>query len=266
VQFEAKVISLRTRRYTEEEMNELYPDERNIGSRGFEEKPIGEDILAHITAENLEGLRVQVTEIAEKMDPNPIVVFTDAFPDSFLVGKQYHRSSPNPIFEQILFRLNPDHPAEIARREQEGLSDYQKEHKKQGARPGSEPASDSEPEEKARLEKQIEESHRMMAQSMGLSSYSDFIDLVKNSVQEHLSPSGNNLQEAIEKGQQKLMKQYYEHGGRGAYIGLENPKESLKNTTIQFRVISKREDMAFGNCCRYYAKIHGIELSCATAT
>ena len=254
--FEAKVISIRTRRYTEEELNQLSLDKYNKAKHGFEERPIEEETLAHIVTDDLEELRRQVIEIAQKMEPNPIIVLTDAFPDCFLVGKQYHRKSPNPIFEQILFMRNPDHPAVI---QQMALQDHHERHRDNAGKIHERAGSSLWGNEDGMLEyfKQKE------AESLGMKSYDEFAQFLKDSMR-NAQPSGLGEKEAIAKMQEDIMKKYYEHGGKGAFIGLENPKQTLKNTTIQFRVISKREDMASINCCRYYAKRHGIALSCAT--
>lgn len=251
--FEATVIFPKTRRYTKDELAELLPEERRMAERGFEEKLVGEETLAHILAENLEELKKQIIAFAEKTNPKPIVVITDVFPDSFIVSKQYHRSNPNAIFEQILFKLNPDHPTVI---HQKALEEKTKPPE------ARETQKVERPEPRFDRDKMLNELGQREAEALGMNAHEDFIKYLKDSMVE-AQQSGLDEKEVIAKMQKDLMKRYYEHGGKGAYSKLENPKESLKNTTIQFRVISKREDMAFSNCCRHYAKSHGIRISCA---
>lgn len=250
--YEARVIFVKTRPYTAEEMNALSHEEYGLVKHGKLEKPDVDIALGHIVTEDLEGLRAKVIEIAERTAPKPIVVITDAFPDSFLVGKQYHASNPNAIFEQILFTPNPDHPALIQEKE------MMKQGRLRRKPPASEGVGSSEPKISSDDE-MLDNMRQREAESLGMGSHEEFITYLKNSLV-GAQKSGADQQGAIAKLQKDLMQKYYEHGGQGAYSEIENPKESLKHTTIQFRVISKKEDMAFSDCCRYYAKSHDIPI------
>jgi hypothetical protein len=252
--FEAKVFSLKTRPYTETEMNELSHEEYGRVKHGRLERVVGEEVLVDIVTEDKEEIRRRVIEIADKTSPRPIIVITDAFPGSFLVGKQYNNKSKDAIFEQILFEYNPDH---WSRTQQTAPARRKKTQAEKEAMQKAYPDNMTADDEMLATMKQ------KIAESVGMSSHDQFLKHMQDSMRK-AALSGIDEKEARERLAKEMMDAYYEHGGKGAYAELQNPKETLKNTTIQFRVIG-RSGYHLSNYARYYSRFHDFSLHAATA-
>nr|AFK24841.1 hypothetical protein Josef01_02j05_52 [uncultured archaeon] len=253
--FEAKVISLQTRPYTEAEMNELSHEEYGRVKHGRLEKVIGEEVLANIVTEDKEEIRRRVIEIADKTNPRPIIVITDAFPDSYLVGRQCHHKSRDAIFEQILFEYNPDH---WSRTQQQTPIPRKKTQAEKEATQKAYPDNMAEVQDEM-----LAAMNQKVAENFGMYSHDQFLKYMQDSMRK-AALSGIDEKEAIKNMQKEMMDMYYQHGGKGAYAQLENPKETLKNTTIQFRVIG-RNDYFLSDYARYYSRFHNFHLRAATA-
>lgn len=186
-------------------------------------------------------LRQKVLDLCEIFHPKPIIVRTDAFPDSFLVGKQYHHSNRRAVFESISFRYNPDNPLVI----QTKLKQERQGRRKEGQQ--------LTPEEEFLRRMQImfmmlpfmtARHLHMTAKSWGYDTYEEYLQKTNEIYTKARKAAGdNNREEADRLARQELDKRYYEHGGKGSYVELINPKKTLYKTTILFRVIGKRNYM-----------------------
>jgi hypothetical protein len=249
----AKVIKISTTPYTDEEVNQLPPDDYSRVRNLREEKIVGEEVIAELIAESQDELRRSILNIAEQAQPVPIIVLTDAFPDSFLVGKQYYERDPNAIFESIQFRLNDDHPSRVQVNQQV--------REKRRPQPRTEPERDqTEINPLGSTDEMVEMMNKKIAESMGMDSFQEFIQHMKVSVAKAYE-STDNEKEAILKASEELQKRWYEYGGKGSYVELWNPKKHLEKTTILFRVIGKNVDTNVQHL-RYYSRFHGITGFC----
>ena len=242
----AKVIAIRTTPYSDQEMNDLSPEEYSRVRGLDEEKVTGEEEIADIHAETEDDLRKSILDICKSLDGMPLIVLTDAFPDSFLVGRQYYDGDQNAIFESIQFHYNVDHPASIAKAKWEA---QRKERPKLT------------PQQLAELEQtrgeRIELAKEKIAEGMGLKTFDEYITMMKDSLAKAYQITSDQ-KEASRIAAEKHMRRWYEHGGQGTYVELWNPKKELEKTTILFRVIGKNID-ANGNHLRYYSRLHNIE-------
>jgi hypothetical protein len=253
----SKPGSLKTRPYTEEEMNQLWHQEYGIVRNGLLEKVTGEEALDIIVSDDKQEITRRVIEIANRTNPRPIVVITDAFPDSFLVGKQYHHKSKDPIFEQIVFEYNADHWSRT-QQQQPPMPGRKKKAEKEAAQKAYPDNMSEIPDEMLAM------ANQKMAESMGMASFDQFIKYLQDGMRK-AALAGVDEKEAKDQLSRELQEKYYQHGGQGAHAEMENPRETLKYTTIQFRVIGKEDNHLFGNYSRYYSKFHNFPLHAAIA-
>lgn len=232
---QAKVCILHTVPYTTDEASQL-PEERQRQIREYKDEKMVHEEEIIVTGNDIEDLRRNVLQLCDVCNPKPIVVMTDAAPHSFLVGKQYYIFDDNGFFECIAFKYNPDHLTEIAR--------------------AAASTRDESGQRQAHFipsQQQRDEIHQMMmdelAKRFGLKSFDEYIKTMKEDlIEAHNQQADNSTnsnndsyppKQASQIAYEKMMERLYEHGGKGAYCTLQNPKQDLYKTTILFRVIGK---------------------------
>lgn len=200
-----------------------------------------------ITAASECELRQKVLDLCEIFRPKPIIVRTDAFPDSFLVGKQYHHSNKRGVFESISFRYNPDNPFVI-------------EAKRRKSQKEPEPTPEEFPRRMQTmimmLPFMMAWAQYTMARGMGYETFQEYMQKTSE-INAKARETTSNCEEADRLARQEIYKRYYEHGGKGSYVELANPEKTLYKTTILFRVIGKNVN-AVSRCHSYYLRQRGI--------